>query len=325
MITDTQTELVEATTGSSLVLQTLADEAHQFFNAASAPSTRLAQEKDWADFARWCENHVVASLPADPATVILYATDLARRLKMSTITRRLSSIASVHRRAGLISPTHDVRVKEVIKGMRRSLGVAAREASPLTITELRKISYALGDSLLDTRDRALLLVGFAGAFRRSELVGLRIDDLERSDEGVVALIRRSKTDQEGRGRRVALPLGHDPLTCPVAALQSWFAMSGIDNGPAFRPLDRHGNVGPRSLSEQAVALIVKRRVAAIGLDPALFSGHSVRAGFVTTAAMAGASERSIAAQSGHTSIAVLRRYVRRGTIFADNAVSQLGL
>ncbi len=325
MDTATQTPFPAAIPNSDLHLVDLVDKAHEYYDAATAPATRHARQKDWADFEGWCASHGATALPADPATVILYATDLAQRLKVSTIIRRLSSISVIHATAGHTSPTKDVRVREVVKGIRRTLGVATREASPATIAEIRKVCYALTDTVLDIRDRALLLVGFAGALRRSELVALDVEDLEWRTEGVVAVIRRSKTDQEGQGRRVALPYGNDPTTCPVQALQAWLAVSGIAQGRLFRPISRHGQVGDSGLSGQSVALIVKRRVAEAGLDPTRFSGHSLRAGFCTSAAMAGASERAIAAQSGHRSVQVLRRYIRVGGAFTDNAVTALGI
>lgn len=325
MDTATQTPHPVPTPGTDLDLDDLVDKAHGFYDAAVAPATRTARRKDWADFERWCSSHGVKSLPADPATVILYVTDLAQRLKVSTITRRLSSISTIHQAAGHPSPSKDVRVRAVVKGIRRTLGVASREASPATIAEIRKICYSLGDSPLDVRDRALLLVGFAGALRRSELVSLTVEDLEWRTEGVVALIRRSKTDQVGEGRRVALPHGSDPATCPVRALKAWLSIAGIAEGPVFRSISRHGRIAEDRLSEQSVSLVVKRRVFAVGIDPDRYSGHSLRAGFCTSAAMTGASERAIAAQSGHRSVQVLRRYIRIGEVFTDSAVTDLGM
>jgi site-specific recombinase XerD len=325
MNTATQNPLPTAVTDSTVQLVELAEKAHGFYDAATAPATRLARHKDWTDFERWCASHGVETLPADPATVILYITDLAERLKVSTIARRLSSISVIHEQAGLTSPTKDERVKGVLKGIRRTLGVATREASPLTIAEIRKICYSLGTGMLDVRDRALLLVGFAGALRRSELVALTVEDLAWRAEGIVAVIRRSKTDQEGEGRRVALPYGNDPATCPVRSIEGWLAISGITSGALFRSVNRHGHIADTGLSDQSVALVIKRRVAAVGLDPTRHSGHSTRAGFCTSAAMAGSSERAIAAQSGHRSVHVLRRYIRIGGAFTDNAVTELGM
>ena len=174
------------------------------------------------------------------------------------------------------------------------------------------------------RDRALLLTGFAGALRRSELVSIDVDDLQQRDEGIVIMLHRSKTDQEGAGRRVALPYGHDHHTCPVTAIAEWQRAAGIAGGGLFRTIDRHSRVGD-ALRPGAVNLIVKRAAVSAQLDPIVFSGHSLRAGFCTAAAAAGATERAIANQTGHRSMNVLRGYIRIGSLFSDNAVAQLGL
>jgi len=186
------------------------------------------------------------------------------------------------------------------------------------------IAY-LPPSLAGKRDRAVLLVGFASAMRGSELVALTVEDMEDRDEGVVLAKRRSKTDQEGKGAHVAVPYGSDPETCPVLALRGWLADAEITSGPIFRSVDRHGNIGTAALTQRAVAIIVKRTAHRAGLDGDRFSAHSLRAGFVTTAAANGASERAIAAQTGHRSMEVLRRYVRHATVFTDNAATSLGL
>ena len=303
----------------------LIDDAHTYLNAARADATKRAYRSDWADFTEWTCTRGFATLPADPAAVILYIADLAKRCKPSTITRRLSSISIAHQDAGLPSPTTDQHVRDVVRGIRRTLGTAQREAAPATIAEIRRMVWSLGDSVLDTRDRALLLVGFAGALRRSELVALDVGDLEDRAEGLTAMIRRSKTDQEGEGRRIALPFGIDPMTCPVRALQKWTEVAGVAEGAIFRPVNRGGRVGTSRLTDQTVGLVVKRCASLAGLDATRFSGHSLRAGFATTAAAAGANERAICNQTGHRSTAVLRRYVRHGTVFIDNAVGQVGL
>jgi integrase len=265
------------------------------------------------------------AVPADAATVALYLTDLSHSLRPSTITRRMAAISVEHQRHGLVSPTQDPRVREIVRGLRRSLGVATREALPARIGEIRRMVAHLPDTLAGTRDRALLLVGFASAMRASELVALDVGDIERRDEGVTLLQRRSKTDQEGRQARRALVWGSDPMTCPIAALDRWLAAAEITDGAVFRSVSRHDKVGPERLTSRAVSLVVKRAAEQAGLDPTGYSAHSLRAGFATTAAANGASERAIANQTGHRSMEVLRRYVRHGTVFTDNAVSTLGL
>jgi len=212
-----------------------------------------------------------------------------------------------------------------MKGIRRSLTVAQREAAPARIGEIRRMVAHLPHDIAGTRDRALLLVGFAGAMRRSELVGLDLADLISREEGIAVTIRSSKTDQEGQGRKVALPNGRDPDTCPVTAVRTWLDIAAIEDGPLFRSIDRHGNVSATRLSDRAVSLIIKRAAERAGLDPTIYSGHSLRAGFATTAAANGAPERAIANQTGHKSMEVLRRYVRHGSLFTDNAATMLGL
>jgi integrase len=191
--------------------------------------------------------------------------------------------------------------------------------------DIRAMVAATPQSFLGTWDRALLLVGFAGAFRRSELVALDREDVEVTREGLVVTLRRSKTDQDGAGRRVAIPYGTNPETCPVRALESWLAATGIDAGALFRPVNRHGHMQPGRLSGFAVALVVKRYAAAARLDPAKYAGHSLRAGLATAAAIGGAPERSIMNQTGHRSTAMVRRYIRDGNLFRENAAAKCGL
>jgi integrase len=179
--------------------------------------------------------------------------------------------------------------------------------------------------LAGCRDRALLLLGFAGALRRSELVGLDVADLTEGTDGLRVRLQRSKTDQEGVGRTVGIPYGSNPVTCPVRAWLAWLEVSGITEGAAFRPVDRHGRIGTTRLSGQAVALVLKRHAARAGLDPGEMAGHSLRAGLATSAAAAGVPERVIAEQTGHKGTAMLRRYIREGSLFRENAASAVGL
>jgi integrase len=196
---------------------------------------------------------------------------------------------------------------------------------PALTEHIRAMVGHLPGSLLGTRDRALILLGYAGAMRRSELVGLDVADLEEADDGLVVLIRRSKTDQAGAGRRIGIPSGEHAGTCPVAAVRAWLEAARLEAGPLFRPVSRHGRVLPTRLSGRAVAEVVKRSLRAAGRPAGRYAGHSLRAGFITQAAMAGVGERAIQDQSGHRSLAVLRRYIRDGTLFRDNAASKVGL
>jgi integrase len=184
---------------------------------------------------------------------------------------------------------------------------------------------ALPNTRVGLRDRALLLLGFAGAFRRSELVGLDVADLEFARAGVIVTLRKSKTDQEGRSRRLGIPFGSSEQTCPVRSVQAWLEAARISEGPVFRSLDRFQQVQGARLSDKAVALIIKRRAKAVGLDPARYAGHSLRAGLATSAAAAGASERVIMSQTGHRSADMVRRYIRDGSLFTSNPAGMVGL
>ena len=181
------------------------------------------------------------------------------------------------------------------------------------------------DRLIACRDRALLLLGFAGAMRRSELVGLDVADVVETADGLVVTIRRSKTDQEGQGRKIGIPYGSKLATCPVRSVRAWKTRAKITEGPLFRQVNRHGKVLEGRLGDRTVALVVKRAVAATGVDAASYAGHSLRAGLATAAAMAGVSERVIQGQTGHKSLPILRRYIREGSLFRENAAAEVGL
>lgn len=315
--------------GSLATLSRLAEEARAHVENSKAGNTRRAYKSDWADFTDWCHHHGLGSLPASPETVGLYLTDCAKGLKTSTLQRRLSTISQAHQAAGHESPTKHAAVRAVWQGIKRSKGTAMVGKTPTLINDLRVMVEHLPGreegKKLAVRDRCLLLIGFAGAMRRSELVGLDVADVVETGDGLIVTIRRSKTDQEGAGRKIGLPYGSTPLTCPVRALRDWLAVSSIGDGPLFRCVNRHNQVGTERLSDQMVARIVKRALTAAGRDGATFAGHSLRAGLATQAAIGGASERSIQDQTGHKSLPILRRYIRDGSLFRENAATKVGL
>jgi site-specific recombinase XerD len=305
-------------------LATLAQSTAEFLEASRASNTVRAYRSDWRHFEGWCQRHGVAALPASETTVALYLADMAGSRKVSTLARRLAAISQAHKAAGAAPPTGGVAARTMV-GIRRSIGTAQAGKSPLKTPEIRRLVATCEDDLLGVRDRALLLIGFAGAFRRSELVALNAEDLEFVSEGIVATIRRSKTDQEGQGRRVAIPYGSSPATCPVRSLRAWLDAAGITRGAVFVRVDRWGHLLPHRLSAQAVARVVKRRCLQAGLDAQRFAGHSLRAGLATAAAEAGVAERDIARQTGHRSLAMLRRYIREGSMWRDCAAAKIGL
>jgi integrase len=311
----------------SAALAPIANRAREFILAAKAPATLRAYRSDWRDFEGWCSARGLTALPAEPETIALYLAERAESLKPATLTRRLAAISKAHAAARHDSPAslrHAV-VSEVLKGIRRTKGTAPACKAPLLVGQLKAALRDAREDLLGTRDRALLLVGFAGAFRRSELVSLDVADIAFTDDGLVITLRRSKTDQEAEGRKIGIPHGSKHTTCPVRALRAWLEAAGILDGPAFRSVNRHGKVGSERLSGRAVAIVVKRAAELAGLEPEAFAGHSLRAGLATSAAAAGASERSIMDQTGHRSVQMVRRYIRDGSLFRDNAAGQVGL
>jgi integrase len=320
-------ELIPLPSSSNAVfLDPAPSRVQAYLASARARSTIRGYRSSFRQFEIWCQAAGLSAMPAVPETVALYLGAQAGRLKAASLGHHLAAIGKAHKTAGFPSPVKDnALIAETLKGIKRVHGTAATQKAPLLTEDLRVILRTLPRRLLGVRDRALLLVGFAGAFRRSELVGLDVADLRFQAEGLLITLRRSKTDQEAAGREVAIPHGNHAETCPVRALQRWLDAAGITEGPAFRPIDRHENIGASRLSNKAVALVIKRCVQAAGLDAAQFSGHSLRAGFVTSAARAGEPERRIMRQTGHKSIEMVLKYVRQANAFTDNAALALGL
>jgi site-specific recombinase XerD len=293
---------------------------------SKSAATIKAYAASWHDFLSFCEQRDLTPLPASDETVAAYLAAMADRgAKAATIARRLVVISQAHKAADLPSPTSSSLVRRVHAGVRRTLGTAQVRKAPALVSDLRQMLEALPNSRVGLRDRAVLLLGFAGAFRRSELVSLDVADLEFSQAGLIVTLRKSKTDQEGKSRRIGIPFGSSEATCPVRSLQVWLTSARITDGPVFRSLDTFQRVQPARLSDKAVALIVKRRAKAVGLDPARYAGHSLRAGLATSAAAAGASERVIMAQTGHRSADMVRRYIRDGNLWRENAAVIAGL
>lgn len=320
--------VVAAAQGGAVArLKDLAGRARAFMEAAKSENSRRAYRSDWRHFESWCRSHGLVCLPAAPETIALYLTALAADHKPASLQRKLTSITKAHQAASFPSPAsmqHAV-VSETLKGIRRSLGTAQPGKEPLLTAEILEMLDSLDDTLLGYRDRALLLVGFAGGFRRSELVSLEVDDVKETADGLVIQIRRSKTDPEAKGTTVALPYGSTAATCPVRSYRAWIGAAGITTGPAFRAVDRHGRVGHGRMNAGSVARLIKRAAAAAGLDAANYAGHSLRAGFATQAFLNGAAEVSILRQTRHKSLNTLRKYIRDRSLFRDNPASKLGL
>lgn len=295
----------------------LVDQVLEYVRESLAENTRIAYVSDLRHFESWG-----GRVPASAEIVASYLADYADKLSVATLVRRIAAISKAHRARGLPNPCASELVKSVLRGIRRSRGCAQREAKPLLRDDLLAVLDKMDGGLKAVRDRALLLVGFAGGLRRSELVGMDVADIEHVRQGIVLQIRFSKTDQLGRGQKIGIPHGRTRW-CPVAALDAWLTASAINEGAIFRPVDRHGYVHGSRLSGEAVSLVIKERVAAAGMDPSGFSGHSVRSGFATSAAQAGVPTWKIRAQTRHASDAMLARYIRTGELFTDNAAGAL--
>jgi len=309
-------------------IEELIQKAKIFVAAAKAPATLKAYRNDWRDFESWCRAHNLPSLPSMPESVALYIADRASTLASGTIARRLTSITKAHQAAGFPdSParTRHFVVGETLKGIRRTIGTAQQGKAPLLSADIRRIIAARREDLLGLRDAALVLVGFAGGFRRSELAGIHIGDLKFSGDGVVVTVRKSKTDQDGAGREVGLPFGASQETCPVRALRQWLDRAGIREGPVFRSVGRYGHVSRRGLHKDSIGKLLKRAATRAGMNVDPLGGHSLRAGCVTQAAMNGVREFVIMRQTGHKTVATLRRYIRSGEIFRENAAAGLGI
>jgi site-specific recombinase XerD len=299
--------------------------AARAYAEASRAATRRAYDGDWRRFAAWCRERDAPALPASPALVAVYLSALATVGKAPpSVARALAAIAHFHRRAGFVAPHRadgGAVVADVLAGIRRSRDAPPDRKAAVDADVVMRLLWSIqGDGLAAVRDRALLAFGMALAARRSELVALDVEDLEwERPRGVRVTIRRSKTDQEGEGQVVAVPEGR--RLRPLVHLRAWLAASGIERGPLFRPLWKGGRRvrGDARLSDHAVARIVQARAAAAGLDPARYAGHSLRAGFVTAAARAGADIWKIREVSRHKSLQVLGAYIRDARLFEGHA------
>ena len=278
-----------------------------------ASSTRQAYQSDLKHFREWG-----GMLPATPEMVAAYVAAYAGKLSVATITRRVATLSKAHQAMSGENPCRSPLVKATLQGLRRKHGTAQKQAKVLTQEDLFAMLDAMGDGMKGVRDRALLLLGFGGGFRRSELVGLDVADIETVRQGIIITLRHSKTDQESAGRKIGIPHGRT-RHCPVAALTDWLTRSGITEGAIFHPTNRHGQLLPERLSGDAVSEVIRERLATVGIDPEGYSGHSLRAGFATSAAQAGASTIKIRQQTGHASDAMLSRYIRDGELFVGNA------
>jgi site-specific recombinase XerD len=266
-----------------------------------AANTVRAYRADWVDFQRWCANSGVACLPATPAMVTAYVTDLAGSRRWSTVVRRLAAIAAVHREHGWDSPTGDLGVRVRAAAVRHQLAGRPTPTDGLDVGQLERVVVVLPSAPQGVRDRAMLLVGYGAALRRAELVGLDVDSVSDNGRGLTIA---------ATNRRVFVPYGSSPGLCSATAWHACSALLDDDAGPAFRPVDRFGRVGPGRLSPQGVTLAVKRATGRAGLDPARSAAGSLRRGMVGAATSFGGTDRAIMAHTGHRTRALVRSYMR---------------
>lgn len=300
--------------------------AQAFLSSTLSESTLEVYSRDWRAFCRWCEEHSLPSLPSSAEVVACYLTALAMRgFRVTTIRRCSAAIAAAHRELGHPAPTSNPAIRELFRGMTRRIGTPPKPVDALSSQDIKRMVRALPDTPIGARDKALILLGFVGAFRRSEIVGLDVGDVVYREEGLVILLRRSKTDQRGEGRLVGIPRGRHLETCPVEALKRWLEMSGISQDAVFRGLNKHVSIISDRLSRRSVGEIIKRATKGAGLDPTRYSGHSLRSGHCTAASRAGVAEQVIMQQTGHRCQSTLNRYIRLGRIFEENSGNSLDL
>jgi site-specific recombinase XerD len=315
LTTSTPAEIVTTSATADLA------RAAELATASKSDATRRAYAQDWATFVAYCERNGLDH-DTTPAVAAWLGHLADSGTTWATVARRLAGVRAVYQARGVEDATAHPAVKAAAKGTRRELTVATRnERAPLLVADVRAMLATIGDCPRGRRDRALLLLGFAMGARRSELVALDVADLAFEARGVAVTIRKSKTDQAGAGRVVAVPMGKDAATCPVRALRSWLASAEITTGPIFRGVDRHGNVATTRLSDKAVALVVKDYAGRAGLDVERLAGHSLRAGLVTSAAMAGVDVATIQRTTGHASAAMVKRYTRIADAWAGGSAA----
>ena len=293
----------------SLELETLKN-----LKSSKALNTLRAYKADYKDFASFCINHGFKSMPTEPKILSLYLTHLSKVSKFSTLKRRLASISVIHRLSGHYIDTKHPMITENLMGIKRAKGSFQKAKKPLLINDLKAIINAIEQDKNDKikiKNKALILIGFAGGFRRSELVGIFYEDLDFVAEGVKIFIKRSKTDQSGEGMTKGIPYFSNENYCPVIALKNWIKKSDIKSGKIF------------DMSDKSVALIIKKYTAIAGLDSNKYSGHSLRSGFATSAAELGAEERSIMAMTGHKTTQMVRRYIQEANLFKNNALNKI--
>jgi len=308
-------------------LKSLHEETLNNLKISKATNTLRAYKSDFKDFAAFCSKHEFNPLPTEPKIVSLYLTHLSKQSKISTLKRRLVSISMIHKLKGHYLDTKHPIIIENFMGIKRVKGSIQKGKKPILINQLKSIINVIDQQKIHeikkARDKSLILVGFGGGFRRSELITIDHEDLEFVPEGVKITIKRSKTDQFGEGMVKGLPYFSNENYCPVINLKKWLELSNITSGPVFRRFAKGSTLTNYRLTDQSVVLIIKDYLNLAGIENKNYSGHSLRSGFATVAAESGADERSIMAMTGHKTTQMVRRYIREANIFKNNALNKI--
>jgi site-specific recombinase XerD len=309
-------------------IKALQEETLLNLQSSKAINTVRAYKSDFKDFGLFCAQNGFESLPSEPKIVSLYLTFLSTKdAKMSTLKRRLVSIGVIHKLKGFYLDTKHPAIIENIMGIKRRKGSIQKSKKPILISYLKMlidvIDEKINEEIKKLRDRTIILIGFSGGFRRNEIVSLDYDDLDFVPEGVKIDIKRSKTDQFGEGSIKALPYFDNLKYCPVVSLKKWISISKINSGSLFRRFLKGSKLSQKRLTDQTVALLIKEYLQLAGIDSKNYSGHSLRSGFATSAAEAGAEERSIMAMTGHKSTEMVRRYIKEANLFKNNALNKI--
>ncbi len=305
----------------------LHEETLNNLKSSKANNTLRAYKSDFKHFGVFCAKHGFSSMPTQPKIVSLYLTHLSTNSKVSTLRRRLVSLGVVHKLRGHYLDTKHPIIIENLMGIKRKKGSIQKSKKPILINHLKQIINVIDDQKIEKikklRDRTLILIGFGGGFRRTELISINYEDLDFVEEGVKITLKRSKTDQFGEGMMKGLPYFTNEKYCPVTSLKNWINLSKIKNGPIFRRFAKSSILTKHRLSDQSVALLIKDYLRLAGIENQNFSGHSLRSGFATVAAESGADERSIMSMTGHKSSQMVRRYIKEANLFKNNALNKV--
>ena len=308
-------------------IKALQEETLKNLKNSKANNTVRAYRSDFRDFGLFCAKNSFKDLPSEPKVISLYLTHLStKEIKLSTIKRRLVSIGVIHKMKGHYLDTKHPIIVENLMGIKRRKGSVQKGKKPLLINDLRNILKVIdetnSDDIKKLRDKSLILIGFSGGFRRNEIVSLDFEDLDFVYEGLKITVKRSKTDQFGEGSIKALPYFKESLYCPVTTLKRWLNISKITKGPIFRRFSKGSKLSKDRLTDQTIALIIKKYLEKAGIDSKNYSGHSLRSGFATSAAESGAEERNIMAMTGHKSAEMVRRYIKEANLFKNNPLNK---